>query len=188
MRKTPIYPGEIHHIYNRGVNYGDIFFTQDNWTFFLRRLREFFGPQKAEIIAYCLMPNHFHLLVKALIDDFGKQVMQPFSVSYTKAINKQEARVGSLFQGPFQNRLVTKDGDLIHLSRYLHLNPATAGFVKRPEQWDFSSYQDYTSLRDGTLPKPDAVLCHFPSASAYAEFVNEPLLPDAKIDIELLLD
>ena len=188
MRKSPIYPGEIHHIYNRGVNYGHIFFTHDNWTFFLRRLRKYFVPDKAIIIAYCLMPNHFHLLVKVLIDDFGRQVMQPIGVSYTKAVNKQEARVGPLFQGPFQNRLVKSDGDLIHLSRYIHLNPVTAGFVDRPEHWDYSSYQDYISLRKGTLPKPESILNLFPSTEAYVDFVNEPQLPDSNIASELLLD
>jgi REP element-mobilizing transposase RayT len=152
MRKTPIYPGETHHIYNRGVNYGDIFFTRANYLFFLRRLREFCPPETGTIIAYCLMPNHFHLLISAHIQDFGKNVMQRLGVSYTKAINKQEERVGSLFQGPFQNRCVNSEGDLLHLSRYIHLNPVTAGFVERPEQWEFSSYQDHIGLRQGTLP------------------------------------
>ena len=188
MRKTPIYPGEIHHIYNRGVNYGNIFFNRGNWTFFLSRLREYFPPRRVEIIAYCLMPNHFHLLVKVLIDDFGRQVMQPFGVSYTKAVNKQEARVGPLFQGPYQNRLVNSDSDLIHLSRYIHLNPVTAGFVERPEHWDYSSYQDCIGLRNGTLPRPDTVLYHFSSAEAYVEFVNEPLSPGTNIASDLLFD
>ena len=188
MRKIPIYPGETHHIYNRGVNYGNIFFTRANWLFFLRRLREYCPPEKGAIIAYCLMPNHFHLLLTAHIEDFGNKVMQRLSVSYTKGINKQEQRVGPLFQGPFQNRPVTSDGDLLHLSRYIHLNPVTAGFVEKPEDWEFSSFQDYIGLRQGTLPYPDIVLSQFPSREAYAEFVTGGDQPNTKISEELLFD
>lgn len=67
MRKTPLYPGEIHHVYNRGVNFGDIFFTRANRLFFLRRLRDYCAPEIGEIIAYCLMPNYFHLLIRILL-------------------------------------------------------------------------------------------------------------------------
>lgn len=188
MRKIPIHPGEIHHIYNRGVNFGDVFFTRANYHFLLRRLRAFCPPGKGEIIAYCLMPNHYHLLVRAQIEDFGRKVMQRLGVSYTKAINNQEGRVGPLFQGPFQNRLVTTDEDLVHLSRYIHLNPVTAGFVDCPDQWEYSSYLEYIGRRGGTLPRPEAVLCHFPSPEAYAQFVNEPLRPEARIADGLLFD
>lgn len=172
MRKIPICAGETHHIYNRGVNYGDIFFNRPNRLFFLRRWRECCPPEKGEIIAYCLMPNHYHLLVAVHVDDFGPDVMQPFGVSYTKAINNQQERVGPVFQGPFKNRPVTTDGDLVYLSRYIHLNPVTAGFVARPELWEFSSYQDYVGLRQGTLPRPEAVLRHFSSPEAYAVYVD----------------
>jgi REP element-mobilizing transposase RayT len=188
MRKTAIYRGETHHIYNRGVNYGDIFFTRANWLFFLHRLRAYCPPEKGTIIAYCLMPNHFHLLVTAHIEDFGKKVMQRLGVSYTKAINKQKKRVGSLFQGPFQNRRVESEGKLLHLSRYIHLNPVTAGFVEKPEDWEFSSYREYVGLRRGTLPCPDIILDYFDSPEAYAEFVMESEPAQKGIDEALLID
>ena len=122
-----------YHIYNRGVNYQNIFFTQENWLFFLRRLRHYCTPDKAQIIAYCLMPNHYHLLVFILTETFGADVMQPLMVSYTKAINKQEGRVGPLFQGPYRAKLVASERHLMHLTRYIHLNPVAAGFVAAPE-------------------------------------------------------
>ena len=88
----------------------------------------------------------------------------------------------------FQARRVKSDGDLVHLSRYIHLNPVAAGFVAAPEEWEFSSYQEYVGLRAGTLPQPEAVLQHFPSPAAYAEYVRGPADPRAGLLASLLMD
>jgi REP element-mobilizing transposase RayT len=101
MRKTPLLAEHYYHVYNRGVNFEKIFFVQENWEYFLRRLRRYFDPSDVELVAYCLMPNHYHMLVYLKANDFGRKVMHPFSISYTKAINKQQGRVGPLFQSPF---------------------------------------------------------------------------------------
>ena len=188
MRKEPLVAGAIYHIYNRGVNYSDIFFTRANRLFFLHRLRTYCPVEIGKIIAYCLMPNHYHLIVHVAAAEFGLKAMQPLMVSYTKAINKQEGRVGAVFQGPFQARRVKSDSDLVHLSRYIHLNPVAAGFVAAPEEWEFSSYQEYVGLRAGTLPQPEAVLQHFPSPAAYAEYVRGPADPRAGLLASLLMD
>jgi hypothetical protein len=100
--------------------------------------------------------------------------MMRLSVSYTKAINKRYERVGPLFQGAFRARHVERDEDLLNLSRYVHLNPWAAGYVGRPEEWEYSSYPDYLGLRRGTLPVPGIVLDQFASRSAYRRFVEEP--------------
>ena len=114
--------------------------------------------------------------------------MQRFSISYTKAINKRYRRAGSLFQGPFQAVHVDQDAYLMHLSRYIHLNPVQAGLVQRPEDWEYSSYRDYIGLRQGTLPQPDIVLAQFPSVAAYREFVESYVESDKKIIASLALD
>jgi hypothetical protein len=85
------------------------------------------------------------------------------TVSYTKAINKRYERVGALFQGAFQARHVGENNHLLHLSRYIHLNPVKAGLVGRAEAWEFSSYREYTGLRRGTLPQMGVVLGQFAS-------------------------
>jgi len=95
-REITFQPGEYYHLYNRGVNRERIFFEPENYLFFLSRLREHLLPV-LEVVAYCLMPTHYHLLVYLKIDDLSKQIMQPFGLSYTKAINKQQGRVGPLF-------------------------------------------------------------------------------------------
>jgi putative transposase len=183
MGKTPIFANQYYHFFNRGVNYGKIFFNQGNWYFFLERLSNYFKTEYVDIVAYCLMPNHYHLLVYTKIDDVSNQVMQPFGTSYTKAINKQQGRVGSLFQGPLQAKHISDDQYLLPLSRYIHKNPVHTGFVSTPEEWEFSSYREFVSHRSGTFIKPEIILGQFKSRAEYAKFVcgfNSPFddLPD----------
>lgn len=117
MRQVQIRTGHYYHFYNRGINHEPIFFCEENWGFFIQCVRTYFTLELIEIIAYCLMPNHYHFLVHVLHDDVGQKVMQPFTVSYTKAINKQQERSGHLFQGPFQAKLVKDDRYLRWLTR-----------------------------------------------------------------------
>ncbi|MCA9996714.1 MAG: transposase [Anaerolineales bacterium] len=173
MAKTIYTPGHYYHIYNRGVERRPIFLNDRNWGFFIQRLRHYFADGVVDMIAYCLMPNHYHLLVHVLCEDFGRSVMQPFSTSYTKAINQEQSRVGSLFQGRYKGQMVDKNAYLVHLSRYIHRNPVAAGLASHPADWAFSSYRDYVGLRNGTLPKPGIVLEQFASVAAYAAYVEE---------------
>jgi len=166
-------PEHYYHIYNRGVNYGKIFFNDDNWKFFLLRFRKYCISDHGRLIAYCLMPNHYHFLVLITNEDFGKRVMQPFTVSYTKAINKQRKRVGPLFQGPFKSKHVDNLEYLELLTRYIHRNPVTAGFVSSPDRWAYSSFMDYIGLRYGTLPYMEPVLENFSSPDEYQQFVED---------------
>jgi REP element-mobilizing transposase RayT len=185
-RKVTFQAGQIYHLYNRGVDRQPIFFCAENWGFMLRLFRRYFVPELVDVLAYCLMPNHYHLMVRLKVDDFSKQVMQPWGVSYTKAVNKQQDRVGPIFQGPFQAVHVSRDEQLMHLSRYIHRNPVDAGLVATPAEWSFSSYKDYIGLRLGTLPQPDDVLALFPSREDYRQFVEED--QDSSVIAQLLLE
>ena len=194
QRSISLVAGEYYHVYNRGNNRQDVFFERENYLFFLRRVRKYLVGDTQEtsevwttIIAYCLMPNHFHLLVCPHDDELSRR-MQRFSISYTKAMNKRYDRVGSLFQGQFQAVLVDRNEYLLHLSRYLHLNPVEAGLAKRPVDWEFSSYRDYIGLRQGTLPMPDIILSQFPTPKEYQEFVESYKLNDRDIVAHLLFD
>jgi len=179
--------GECYHLYNRGNNYQPIFFERENYLYFLRQLRKYLAPSAVEVIAYCLMPNHYHLLVHLKIDDLSS-LMQPFMLSYTKAINKRYKRIGSLFQGRFKAVRVARNEHLVHLSRYIHLNPVIAGLVRRAEDWEFSSYLEYIGIRNGTLPKPDVVLSQFASPAAYRQFVEAYVESDRKRIEHLVLE
>ncbi len=121
------------------------------------------------------MPNHYHVLLKALDDDLSA-AMQKFSISYTKAINKRFDQVGSLFQGAFEAKLVDNENYLRHLSRYIHLNPVRARLCDLPEQWEFFSYLDYIGRRRGQDQTSEA--------SKTSEVFNLPDLEPLRRDFE----
>ncbi|XWK86194.1 MAG: transposase [Phormidium sp.] len=173
-REVILQAGNYYHVYNRGNNRQAIFFERENYLYFLRQLRNYLITNGTDIIAYCLMPNHYHLLVYLQTDNFS-ELMQAFSLSYTKSINKRYERVGSLFQGRFQAIHVDREEYLLYLTRYIHLNPVSANIVEKAEDWEFSSYQEYIDLRPGTLPKLERVRSQLSSADAYRSFVESDL-------------
>ncbi|MEB3212797.1 MAG: transposase, partial [Leptolyngbyaceae bacterium] len=115
--------------------------------------------------------NHYHFLVYLRGDTLSEK-MGVLSLSYTKAINKRLNRCGSLFQGPFQAIHVEQETYLINLSRYIHLTPVKAGLVEKPEDWEFSSYQEYVEMRRGTLPEFGEVRGQIGTAKEYRAFVE----------------
>jgi len=169
-RVIALAPEEYYHLYNRGNNRGRIVFEPSNYVFFLRQLRQYVLPA-VELVAYCLMPTHYHLLVHLKTVDLAHR-MQLFSISYTKACNKSYGRTGALFQGAFQAKHIASTEHLLHLSRYIHVNPVVAGLAQKPEEWEYSSYRDYVGIRQGTLPSPAIVLEQFASAAAYRKFTD----------------
>ena len=162
------YKDNFYHLYNRGNNYENIFFEEKNYFFFINRITKYF-EDNIEIIAYALMPNHYHFIIKSNLDDYLEIAMQKFSTSYTKAINKSLGRVGHLFQGRYKTKLVPENNYLLHLSRYIHLNPVRANFVRKPEEWKFSSYQDYVGLRNSTFLHKSIITDQIED---YRDFVN----------------
>jgi len=97
-----------------------------------------------QIVAYCFMPTHLHLILKPLKDDGISIFMHRVLDSYSRYFNTLHNRKGPLWQGRFKNVLVKTDDQLLHLTRYLHLNPVTAYLVKKPEEWKASSYKEYS--------------------------------------------
>jgi putative transposase len=98
------------------------------------------------IIAYCLMPTHLHLILKQLKESGISLFISNVLNSYTRYFNIKLARKGPLWEGRFKNVLVATDEQLLHLTRYIHLNPVTAYLVNTPEEWPWSSYNEYLSL------------------------------------------
>ncbi|MBO8143140.1 MAG: transposase [Thermodesulfobacterium sp.] len=99
-----------------------------------------------EIIAYCLMPTHIHLALYEVLEGGISEYMRRVLDGYTRYFNKKINRKGPLWEGKFKRIGVTSDEQLLHLTRYIHLNPTTAGLVEKPEEWIYSSYREYIGL------------------------------------------
>ncbi|MDI6891229.1 MAG: transposase [Thermodesulfovibrionales bacterium] len=101
-----------------------------------------------DIIAYCLMPTHIHIILRELKRDGISIFMGNILNSYSRYFNIRNKRKGPLWESRFKNIEVGTDEQLLHLSRYIHLNPSTANLVEKPEDWEFSSYREYIAETD----------------------------------------
>jgi putative transposase len=180
-------PGCYYHLYNRGNNRQNIFFERENYLYFLRLVRRYLIEQTLEVLAYCLMPNHYHLLVCCKANHVNEG-MRSLASAYTQAMNRRYNRTGTLFQGRFQATWVDREAYLQYLVQYIHLNPVKAKMVQTPEEWEFSSYQEYAGLRNGTLPQIQTVWELLGSESAYRSFLLEQQLSPMAIVRTLMLD
>lgn len=186
-RQIEFTPNACYHIYNRGCGHQRIFFEVDNYLFFLRELKQRCHIFRIDVLAWCLMPNHYHLLLSPRSNQLSA-MMQAFSTSYTKAINERQQRTGTLFEGRLQAIAVETTEYAIHLSRYVHLNPVDAHLVQKPEEYDYSSYRDYLGLRAGTLAQPERVLSEFAGSEQYRLFVESGIGTRDPIISALALD
>jgi len=190
IRQDPLIPGEHYHIYNRGINSETVFRSNRNYTFFLRKIEEILIPQSAALIAYVLMPTHFHLLVQIKNEDFSSAMGRIIN-SYTKACNREWERTGPLFEGRFKAKHVDTDEYLLELSRYIHLNPISANLVTKPENWLYSSYAAIIERNSKTLLAADVILSYFDHLDpiiAYQQFVEETSKHKLSLISHLLFD
>lgn len=213
-RRTPIIKGEIYHIFNRSVGRQPIFLTDKHYkralevinfySFhkpsirfslyhklpkeqreeFLKNLQEK-GKKLVEWLAYCLMPNHFHFLVRELEDNGISNLLRNFQNSYAKYFNTREERSGALFQAMFKEVRVETDEQLIHLVRYIHLNPYTAYLVKELreiEGYKWSSFREYVSNKNNGLVYTSEILRYFPSLKDFRQFTLDQANYQRKLD------
>ena len=177
----------IYHVYNRGNNKQPIFFSDDNYLYFLKSMQKTIA-QCSDILCWCLMPNHFHFLIHATADSvieikdgsfprqqFSQSIKQLLS-SYTKAINKQNNFTGSLFQQKTKAVCVMNEHQYYGATAfyYIHQNPMKAGLVKKMEDWNYSSFKDYAGVRNGKLCNKELAyqLLDLDSKTFYADSYN----------------
>jgi putative transposase len=184
--------GEFYHVFNRGVEKRTTFLDQRDYHHFLETL-EYYQIKKpatrfsfrkrplliknnvdntplVEIICYCLMPNHFHILIRQLAENGISTFMSKISNSYTKYFNTRYTRVGPLFQGNFKAVRIESDSQLTHVSRYIHLNPLIDYIVKDLNDYRYSSYTEFLGLKEGFCKKEE-ILIYFGSPGEYKKFV-----------------
>lgn len=213
-RKVFIEQG-YYHLYNRGVAKQDIFREKDDYRVFLRFLKEYLLPQDhpdvkkfqeltprrhpincfehIKLLAYCLMPNHFHLLVKNLSQRGIERFMRAMGTNYTMYFNRKYERVGPLCQGIYKAVLIETNEQLVYTSKYIHRNPKTISLARVGplQEYSYSSYPNYLGKRDQDWIDIDEILAFFSNAmptNSYQAFVEEIDTPHIKEFEFLLID
>jgi len=169
------YSGAHYHVTSRGNEQKDIFKNRRDREKFIQYLESSVTRYGAIVHAYCLMSNHYHLLLETREANLP-EIMRHINGAYTNYYNTKRKRVGHLFQGRYKAVLIEADEYLMELSRYIHLNPVRAGMTTMPEEHSWSSYRDYIGVR----PTPswlriDTVLEHFGDSNKYRQFVEDML-------------
>jgi putative transposase len=132
------------------------------------------GNKLVDILAYCLMPNHFHFLLRQKIDRGISTYMSNFQNSYTRYFNTNNKRRGPIFLTKFKAKRIEREEQLLHVSRYIHLNPFSAkevSDIKDLEEYPWSSFPEYLSKEEKTICKTDTILSYFNTAESYKNFV-----------------
>ena len=156
----------LYHVYNRGNNAQPLFYEERNYRFFQTKLREYLS-EACDVLAYCLMPNHYHILLHTHEEGLRpvsntsavpklSRKLGTLQSSYTQAINKQEGRTGSLFQQKAKQKEIEEYG--FTCFQYIHQNPVKARLCLAPEDWEFSSFNDY--YRPGEEAIANTTLAH----------------------------
>ena len=195
MSKTvPLEPDHFYHIYNHSNGKDNLFISEDNYKYFLGKFKEYIAPF-SETYAYCLMPNHFHFLIKinsekdvfkwlwenekiadssldlkgfknlsglsiAEFNPFSAHISKQFSNffnSYSKSMNKQESRMGSLFVRTFKRKLISSEEQLKDTILYIHANPVHHEFVSTISDWKYSSYHSLISDKTTQLKRKEVI-------------------------------
>ncbi len=138
--------GGFYHVYNRGIRKQNIFLDNKDYQRYTDRLKEYKGKHQVSIIAYCLMPNHVHLLIRQNGPQPASKFIQRLHTAYSMYFNKKYSEVGHLFQNRFKAKIISKDEYLMHLSRYIHLNPEK--LLRKLPGYKWSSYGDYIGRSD----------------------------------------
>ena len=183
--KRPEYlPGHFYHFYNRGAHRISIFREDDNYLFVLRKMKEYCRSLALTPITYCLLPNHYHFLIRQDGENRAGLLPQRVLNSYSKAYNKRYEHSGTLFEGNYRVTLVENEAHLLHLCRYIHANPVKHGLVADLMEWPYSNYLEWIGERNGTLVDRDFVRKRFASPQSYQEFVLDYLV-ERKLPKEL---
>jgi putative transposase len=179
--------GEYYHIYNRGCNRQRIFLENENYSYLLRLLHQKLRKFQIKMIAFCLMPNHYHFLVRQESNCPVNQAIQSVFNSYTKAVNKRYGRTGTLFEGPFRAKCVHKQNYLLRICRYIHCNPVKAKLASAPELWRYSNYSDWIRTEKSDLADGVFISKYFGSREKYKESVDEYLQHPSDEDVQRYL-
>lgn len=201
IRKTPLVTNHIYHVFNRGINRAPIFLDKRDYQRFIdiidycrfsdypvkfssfrslkpqikEEIKSTLKNKSISFVAYSLMPNHFHFILRQEEDNGISSFMNRFLTSYTKFFNTKHKRSGPLFENRFKSVLVETDEQIIHLSRYIHLNPYSSGIIKdlkKLDQYPWSSLAEYLNpqTESNICDLKQIVLSNFRNIEKFREF------------------
>ena len=166
------YKNQYYHLYNRSINNESLFSSDRNYIFFLEKYKKL--DKHYDTLAYCLMPTHFHFLIKIKSEnqDQIRRAVGDLLSGYSKAINKERKRKGSLFQQHTKSKHIKSEKHLIALLHYSRQNPRQAGLVKRLEDWKFSSYRHYIRQIRSSVPIDKSLLKIYKDVNEFIKHSN----------------
>lgn len=202
MRKEVFAAGEYYHVYNRGVDKRKIFHHAGQYKRFIDTIKNILDTgsatltnsiidknvalsAKIKLICYCLMPNHYHFILKQKVDDGISEFMHKLNTSYTKFYNISNKRSGRLFEYTFKARHIESEEILLHVSRYIHLNPLIANLTSDLRKYRWSSYRYFINISDRQLGDRDEIiklLSDINASEKYENFVNDQIDYARQID------
>ncbi len=211
-KRTPLEPDKIYHIYNHANGFELLFRKDNNYRYFLKRYHDYISPI-ADTFAYCLMPNHFHFVLRIkseneLIKYFYQKKKIPVTINpndveyklllklvskqfgnffdaYAKAYNKMYKRKGKLFLEDYGRKIVEDDIYFRKLIHYVHYNPVHHGFVKDLRDWKYSSFEAFSSQKTTKLARKQ-VIEWFGDIDKFYEFHKQQIDKQMVLDLEKL--
>ena len=177
MSKTdyyiPLYKDNVYHIYNRGNGKEKIFYKNENYLYFLNQYEKYIS-EYADTFAFCLLPNHFHMLIRIKCDDPETiaEAFRKFFISYSMSVNKQEQRKGSLFQRGFKRKMIEDSRYFYSAIYYIHSNPVHHKIVKDLTNYKFSSFHLLSVEKETRLCR-DEVINWFGSKEIFINYHRE---------------
>jgi REP element-mobilizing transposase RayT len=139
MRRPNLYSKTFYHIYNRGVSKRTLFKSDEDYKYFMYKLAKFKKKYTVEVISFCLMPNHFHLLARTQYKKENiSKFMKSLQLSYAIYFNKKNKHAGHVFQGAYKNKMIRTQISLAKVIQYIANNPVKKKLVVKPDQWPYA--------------------------------------------------
>ena len=164
--------GQLYHVYNRAAAQDQLFYHHGNYLHCLRLTKKFSLRYGVAVMAYCLMPNHYHFLLRQEHDIHISKFVNVLFNAYVQAVNREQGRKGTMFESRFRYVHVDRDEYARYLCRYIHLNPKAATLVNDPAEWPYSNYLEFIGARAGQLMDYDFMRQYWSTAEGYEQFVD----------------
>ncbi|MEJ2627780.1 MAG: transposase [bacterium] len=172
-RKEEFVKGQHFHIYNRSVANLRLFKNDDDYLYFINKIKPNIIKYQAAVFAYCLMPNHFHFLLRQNSDKPVYLIFNDLNNSYVQYFNKKYSRTGHVYQGSLQHKRVRKERYLIALCQYIHYNPKEAELVNNLSEWKYSNYLEWIGQRKESLFNDELLKTFFVGCELYRQRIKE---------------